>query len=264
MDVKFCPLVSGSSGNSTYIGTKHTHILIDAGVSCKQIVEHIRELKIDPEQIDAVFITHEHIDHIKGAGVLSRKYDIPVYATPGTWEGIGKTVGSFAQKNVRYVYEEEICVINDICVKPFAIPHDTIEPVAYSVFAENSKVTVATDIGHITDTVKENIYDSDVLLLEANHDLDMLKNGRYPWPLKKRILSDKGHLSNIAAGDILSDILTGRLKFVFLGHLSKENNEPHLAYETVRKILEEDRIKVGTYFKLDMASRYTNSLLVEL
>ena len=208
MDVKFCPLVSGSSGNSTYIGTKHTHILIDAGVSCKQIVEHIRELKVAPEQIDAVFITHEHIDHIKGAGVLSRKYDIPVYATPGTWEGIGKTVGDFAQKNIRYVYEEEICVINDICVKPFAIPHDTIEPVAYSIFTEDSKMTVATDIGHITDTVKENIYNSDVLLLEANHDLDMLRNGSYPWPLKKRIMGEKGHLSNIAAGDTLSDIIT--------------------------------------------------------
>jgi len=264
MDVKFCPLVSGSSGNSTYIGTKHTHILIDAGVSCKQIVEHISELKLAPEQIDAIFITHEHIDHIKGAGVLSRKFDIPVYATLGTWEGIGKTVGDLAQKNIKYVYEDEICIINDLCVKPFAIPHDAREPVAYSVFAENSKMTVATDIGHITDVVKENIYDSDVLLLEANHDLDMLKNGSYPWPLKKRILGDKGHLSNIAAGDTLSEILSSKLKYVFLGHLSKENNEPHLAYETVKKILEDNKIKVGTYFKLDMASRYSNSLTVEL
>lgn len=264
MDVRFCPLVSGSSGNSTYIGTKHTHILIDAGVSCKQIVEHIAELKLTPQQIDAIFITHEHIDHIKGAGVLSRKYDIPVYATPGTWEGIGKTVGDFAQKNIKYVYEDEVCVINDLCVKPFAIPHDTNEPVSYSITAENCKMTVATDIGHITDTVKENIYDSDVLLLEANHDLDMLRNGSYPWPLKKRILGENGHLSNIAAGDTLSDIITGKLKYVFLGHLSKENNEPHLAYETVSEILEKNKIKVGTYFKLDMASRYSNSLTVEL
>lgn len=264
MDVKFCPLVSGSSGNSTYIGTKHTHILIDAGVSCKQIVKHVSELNIDPQQIDAIFVTHEHIDHIKGIGVLSRKFDIPVYATPGTWEGIGKTVGDFSNKNIKCVYEDEVCVINDLCVKPFKIPHDTIEPVAYSIFAEGCKMTVATDIGHITDTVKENIYDSDVLLLEANHDLDMLRNGRYPWSLKKRILGDKGHLSNVAAGDTLGDIITGKLKYVFLGHLSNENNEPHLAYETVSKILEENKIKVGTYFKLDMASRYSNSLMVEL
>lgn len=264
MDVKFCPLVSGSSGNSTYIGTKHTHILIDAGVSCKQIVEHLNELHVNPADLDAIFVTHEHIDHIKGVGVLSRKYDIPVYATPGTWEGIGSTVGEFSHKNMRYVYKDEQCVINDICVKPFEIPHDTIEPVAYSVFAEDKKMTVATDIGHITDTIKENVYESDVLLLEANHDIEMLKNGSYPWPLKKRILGDKGHLSNVAAGETLSELMSGKTKFAFLGHLSNENNEPHLAYETVEKILEKNGVKVGTYFKLDMAARYSNSLAVEL
>ena len=245
MGVKFCPLVSGSSGNSTYISNGNTHILIDAGISCKQLTEHIRQLDLAPEDIDALFITHEHVDHIKGAGVLSRKYNIPVYATPGTWQGIGSTVG-------------------DLCVKPFAIPHDTIEPVAYSVFTENRKLTVATDIGHVTECIKENIYDSDVLLLEANHDVDMLKNGSYPWPLKKRILGERGHISNVAAGDALSEIMSGTLKYVFLGHLSKENNEPHLAYETVGKILEHNRIKVGTYLQLDMASRYTNSMTVEL
>ncbi len=264
MGVKFCPLVSGSSGNSTYISNGNTHILIDAGISCKQLTEHIRQLDLDPEDIDALFITHEHVDHIKGAGVLSRKYNIPVYATPGTWQGIGSTVGDFSPENVRYVYPDRMMVVGDLCVKPFAIPHDTIEPEADSVFTENRKLTVATDIGHVTECIKENIYDSDVLLLEANHDVDMLKNGSYPWPLKKRILGERGHISNVAAGDALSEIMSGTLKYVFLGHLSKENNEPHLAYETVGKILEHNRIKVGTYLQLDMASRYTNSMTVEL
>ncbi|MCD8036843.1 MAG: MBL fold metallo-hydrolase [Clostridiales bacterium] len=264
MNVRFCPLVSGSSGNSTYIGNGDTHILIDAGVSCKQIVEHIRQLDIEPENINAIFITHEHIDHIKGAGVLSRKYNIPVYATPGTWQGIGNTVGDFAPENVRYVSPGQMMVVGDLCVKPFAIPHDTIEPVAYSVFTESRKLTVATDIGHATDIVKENIYDSDVLLFEANHDIDMLKNGSYPWPLKQRILGEKGHLSNEASGETLGEIMNGRLKYIFLGHLSKENNEPHLCYETVNGILDSCGIKTGKHVQLDMASRFTNSMMVEL
>lgn len=263
MNVRFCPLVSGSSGNSTYISNGNTHILVDAGISCKQLVEHIKQLGVDPTEINGVFITHEHIDHIKGAGVLSRKYNIPVYATPGTWKGIGTTVGEFAPENIRFVTPDKMTLVGDLCVKPFAIPHDTIEPVAYSVFTESAKMTVATDIGHVTEKIKENIYDSDVLLFEANHDIDMLKKGKYPWHLKKRILGENGHLSNVAAGETLSEIMSGSLKYIFLGHLSSENNEPHLAYETVDKILENNHIKVGKHVQMDMASRYSNSMTVE-
>lgn len=264
MNVRFCPLVSGSSGNSTYISNGNTHILIDAGISCKQLVEHIKQLNIDPSEINGIFITHEHIDHIKGAGVLSRKYNIPIYATPGTWKGIGTTIGEFAPENIRYVKPDKMTLVGDLCVKPFEIPHDTLEPVAYSVFTENAKMTVATDIGHVTEKIKENIYDSDVLLFEANHDIDMLKKGKYPWHLKKRILGENGHLSNVAAGETLSEIMSGSLKYIFLGHLSSENNEPHLAYETVGKILEKNHIKVGKHVQMDMASRYSNSITVEL
>ena len=264
MNVRFCPLVSGSSGNSTYISNGNTHILIDAGISCKQLVEHINQLGIEPSKIKGLFLTHEHIDHIKGAGVLSRKYNIPVYATKGTWEGIGNTVGEFAPENIRIVKSGEMFLVGDLCVKPFEIPHDTLEPVAYSVFTDKHKMTVATDIGHVTDMIKENIYDSDVLLFEANHDIDMLRNGSYPWSLKKRILGEKGHLSNVASGEALSEIMNERLKFIFLGHLSSENNEPHRAYETVEKILESRNIRVGKDVQLDMASRYSNSMTVEL
>ena len=264
MDVRFCPLVSGSSGNSTYIGSGNTHILIDAGVSCKQIVEHIGELGVAPGDIDSVFITHEHIDHIKGIGVLARKYRIPLYATPGTWQGIGKTVGDIPEESVRYVYPGSMTLVGGLCVKPFSIPHDAAEPVGYSVFTDNRKLTVATDIGCPTEEIKENIYDSDVLLLEANHDVDMLKKGSYPWALKKRILGERGHLSNVCAGQTLGEIMSGRLKYVFLGHLSSENNEPHLAFDTVRGILEETGVKVGKTVELDMASRYSNSRTIAL
>ena len=264
MGVRFCPLVSGSSGNSTYISNGDTRILIDAGITCKQLTEHLRQIDVDPATIDALFITHEHSDHIKGAGVLSRKYNIPIYTTPGTWQGIGDLCGEIAPENKRIINSGEMMAFGDLCVKPFDIPHDTIEPVAYSVFTEDRKVTVATDIGHITETIRENIYKSDILLFESNHDIEMLKHGKYPAMLKRRILGDKGHICNAVSGETISEIMDGTLKYIFLGHLSRENNEPHLAYETVEKILESNGIKVGKDVQLDMASSYTNSLDIQL
>ena len=195
---------------------------------------------------------------------IQYKYRIPLYATPGTWQGIGKTVGDIPEESVRYVYPGSMTLVGGLCVKPFSIPHDAAEPVGYSVFTDNRKLTVATDIGCPTEEIKENIYDSDVLLLEANHDVDMLKKGSYPWALKKRILGERGHLSNVCAGQTLGEIMSGRLKYVFLGHLSSENNEPHLAFDTVRGILEETGVKVGKTVELDMASRYSNSRTIAL
>ena len=264
MTMKFCPLASGSNGNSVFVGTEHTKILIDAGISGRKIKESLEEIKVSLEEIDALFITHEHVDHIKGAGVISRKYNIPIYATPGTWASMCEEIGKIGRNNIRYVYGGEICVCNDIQLYPFEIPHDAAEPVGYSIVADGCKATVATDLGHVTETVKENIYGSDILLLEANHDVEMLKRGSYPWPLKKRILGDLGHISNETAGNLLSEIMTSRLKYVFLGHLSQENNTPHMAYETVEDILKKNRIKPGVHVNLDMASRYSVSRAITL
>lgn len=264
MGVRFCPIASGSSGNSIYLGTESTHILIDAGLSGKKIVEGLNELQVSGANIDALFITHEHSDHIKGAGIISRRFDIPIYATMGTWEAMEDEIGSVTPKNRRYVYAGENCIINDICVRPFEIPHDAKEPVAYNIFTENHKITVATDIGHITNEVKEGVADSEILLLESNHDIEMLKNGRYSWPLKKRILGDQGHISNRTAGELLGEIMSSKIKYVYLGHLSDENNQPHLAYETVANVLEQYKIKVGSYLKLDLAARYSISKITEL
>lgn len=255
MKAIFCPLASGSSGNSTYIATGGTRILIDAGVSGKRIQEALASLNVDGNSIDALFITHEHVDHIKGAGILSRRFDIPVYATQGTWDAMEELLGPISRQNKRIIYSDENCVINDICVKPFSIPHDAAEPVGFSVFADNIKMTVATDIGHITDGIKENIADSSVLLLESNHDEEMLKNGPYTWSLKKRILGDLGHLSNITAGSLLAEIMSERIKHVFLGHLSAENNTPHIAYDTVEAVLNDNKIHIGRDMKMDMALR---------
>lgn len=264
MAVKFCSIASGSSGNSIYVGTEHTRILFDAGLSGKRIQQGLKELQVDGGQIDALFITHEHTDHIKGAGILSRRFDIPIFATQGTWDAMENKLGSVAPKNKRFVYNGENCVVNDICIHPFEIPHDAAEPVGYSIIAEKYKMTIATDLGHVTDVIRENIIDSDVLLLEANHDIEMLKNGAYPWSLKQRILGEQGHISNVTAGELLSEVITGKMKHVFLGHLSAENNLPFLAYKTVEKILNKEHIKVGTYFKMDMALRHCNSRMVEL
>lgn len=264
MRLEFCTIASGSSGNCTYIGTEHTKILIDAGISGKKIEEGLAELKLTGDEIDALFITHEHVDHIKGAGILSRRFDIPIFATAGTWAAMEGSLGKIAPSNKRVIYADEVCPINDICVKPFAIPHDAAEPVGYNVFSGEKKVTLATDIGHVTDTVRESIEGSNLLLLESNHDIDLLRKGSYPWPLKRRILGEKGHLSNADAGELLVQAMTGKTKYVFLGHLSEENNDPHLAYETVEKILRQNRIEVGKHLKMDMASRSRNGVKIEL
>ena len=264
MKAIFCPLASGSSGNSTFIASGGTRILIDAGASGKKIQEALASINVDGSTIDALFITHEHADHIKGAGILSRRFDIPIYATAGTWEAIEDQLGTVARHNRHIIYGGENCVINDICIKPFAIPHDAAEPVGFSVFADNIKMTVATDIGHVTDDIKENIADSDILLLEANHDEEMLKNGPYTWSLKKRIMGDFGHLSNLVAGKLLSEIMSEKLKHVFLGHLSAENNTPHIAYDTGEAVLNSNKIQVGRDMKMDMALRCSVSRAVHI
>ena len=262
--IRFCPVVSGSSGNSVYIGTDYTHLLIDAGVSGKAIQEGLSNIDVEGEMLDGIFITHEHSDHIKGVGVLSRRFDLPIYATEGAWNAMESGLGKIARKNKKIIYSGEKLKLNDLVISPFDIPHDAAEPVGYSVMAGDVKMTVATDLGHISDSVKNGIADSDVLLLEANHDIDMLKRGPYPYTLKQRILGEFGHLANENAGRLLSEITTKRLKHVFLGHLSAENNTPSLAYKSVESILYECGIKIGRDFSMEMANRHTISRCIEL
>lgn len=256
MSLKFATLASSSSGNSTYIGTDSTNILIDAGLSGRKIEECLKALELSGEDIDAIFVTHEHIDHCDGIGVLSRRYNIPVYATEGTWENMPSKVraGDMRESLKRAVYPNETVIFNDIVLKPFSIPHDASQPVGYSILTDKHKITIATDIGHISEEVKENIKGSAVLLLESNHDLEMLKNGSYAYNLKQRILSDYGHLSNDNAGRFLKDYADSRLKYVFLGHLSRENNTPKVAFETVKDIICRSGIELGGDFDMWVAA----------
>ncbi|MDR2904125.1 MAG: MBL fold metallo-hydrolase [Clostridiales bacterium] len=266
MAITFCPVASGSSGNCIYLSCGETKILIDAGLSGKRIEEGLNSFNRSCAEIDALFITHEHSDHIKGAGILSRRYDLPVFATEGTWAALDryKFIGDVSPKNRRYIYREENFYLNDICIHPFAVPHDAADPVGYAVLGGGYKAVVATDIGHVSDDVINNIQDADILLLESNHDVDMVKNGRYPYPLKKRILGNHGHLSNVTAGELLKDNITAQLKHVFLGHLSSENNSPALAYETVFNILLANDIPVNKKFHLHLAERDKTGRLLKL
>ena len=234
--MRLCSIASGSSGNCIYVGSDSTHILIDAGISGKKTEEGLKELDLSMRDIDGIFITHEHSDHIAGLGVLTRKYEIPIYATKGTIEAIRNTAaaGRIPEELFHEVRPDEKVIIKDMICNPMRISHDAAEPVAYRISHGRKKAAVVTDLGNYNDYTVESLRGMDVLLLEANHDINMLQVGPYPYYLKQRILSDRGHLSNERAGQLLCRLLHDKLQAVVLGHLSKENNMPELAYEAVR------------------------------
>ncbi|MCX7749861.1 MAG: MBL fold metallo-hydrolase [Clostridia bacterium] len=253
--IKFCSLYSGSSGNSIFLSDGNTKVLIDAGLSGKKIIEALCTIGENPVELSAILISHEHSDHIRGAGILSRKFDIPIYANEATWSAMEKWIGPVNVKNKIYFETGMEFVIGDIGIKAFSIPHDASEPVGFNFFMHNKKITTATDIGHITKPLLENLIDSHILLLESNHDVEMLKVGPYPWMLKKRIMGDWGHLSNETAAKVVAYLAEKGTKRFVLGHLSRENNFPELAYQTALNILNEKNIKIGCDITLDIALR---------
>ncbi|WP_353094672.1 MBL fold metallo-hydrolase [Tissierella praeacuta] len=255
MGVKFCSLSSGSSGNCQYIETENTRILIDAGFSGKRIEELLSSIGVSPCALDGILVTHEHIDHVRGVGVFSRRYDLPIYANGNTWMGMEKTIGKIQEKNIKVFTSEEHFDIKDIGVYPVNIFHDALEPVGYIFFYNEIKISIITDTGKVNDSMKSKMKDSNLYLLESNHDIDMLKNGSYPWPLKQRILSSSGHLSNDDAGATLGEIIRGKEEIVLLGHLSRDNNTPDLAYKTVRNLLLNQGIDANKDIKLDLTYR---------
>ncbi len=229
---KFCSLYSSSSGNCTYIGTSQGGILVDVGVSAKRTAEALAEIGIDPSQIAAIFVTHEHSDHINGIRVFSERHGIKVYASAGTLTGMEEQ-GALTSKMQVEIMPQGGVEAGGIFVKSFRTPHDSRESTGYSIVTPDGKrIAVATDIGTVTDTVMNAIYGCDLVLLESNHDVRMLQNGPYPYFLKERILSNHGHLSNEKCAETAVKLVeSGTTRFV-LGHLSKENNMPSLAFET--------------------------------
>lgn len=234
--MRLCSIASGSSGNCIYAGSETTHLLVDTGISKKRIEQGLNTLDIKGEELNGILITHEHIDHIQGLGVFSRKYEIPIYATHGTIEGIKncKSLGKMPEGLLHEIAVDQPLELGDLTVHPFAISHDANEPSGYRIEQGDKSVAVATDIGIYDEYTVKNLKNVNALVLEANHDIHMLEVGPYPYPLKRRVMGDKGHLSNELSGRLLCDILHDDLKQVVLGHLSKENNYPELAYETVK------------------------------
>lgn len=258
----FCPLYSGSSGNSIFASSDKAKILIDAGLPGKHIEKALEHIGQNAKDIDAIFVTHEHIDHTKGVGILSRKYDIPIYANSATWEAMSKTLGKIKTENIRII-ENNYVNIKDMDVTSYDISHDAAAPSGYSLSHKNKKACIATDLGVFSEEISKHLEDADVILLESNHDIQMLKFGPYPYNLKRRILSNVGHLSNDDCGKAIINITNSKFKKIILGHLSKTNNYPELAYQTVVNVLNDAKIRLDKDLCLSMAKRDMPSNYIE-
>lgn len=255
MKIKFCSLSSGSSGNCQYIEANNTRILIDAGFSGKRIETLLGSIDVCAKTIDAIFVTHEHIDHCKGVGVLSRRYDIPIYANKDTFMGMEKIIGILKEENIKVFNTGENLTFKDLEIHPFSTFHDALDPVGYSVYYKDKKISIITDTGRVNSEIIEKIKGSNLYLLESNHDVEMLKFGSYPYYLKQRIMSSQGHLSNDDAATVLCDILTREKEIVLLCHLSQDNNAPCLAIQTVTNTLKDKGIDVLKDIKLGLSHR---------
>lgn len=265
--MRMMSIASGSSGNCIYVGSENTHILIDAGISRKKILEGLKAADLSINDISAVFVTHEHTDHTKGLGVLTRKDNVPVYSTQGTIDGIFHTSGlGEMPKELFQVIEPdtEICV-NDLSIHAFRVSHDANDPVAYTVSCGEKKAGVITDLGFYDDYIVDNLKGSQAMIVEANHDVNLLQVGSYPYYLKQRILGKKGHLSNEVSGKLINDLLNENVSSIMLGHLSKENNYDKLAFETVRLEIDmSDNIYKAKDFDIEVAKRSEPSRIITL
>ncbi len=265
--MRLMSIASGSSGNCIYAGNDTTHILIDTGISKKRVEEGMKSINLSPSDLNGIFITHEHSDHISGLGVISRKYNIPIYGTPETIQAIKsyKNLGHIDNDLFVEIQPDTHIIINSLDIKPFSISHDAANPVAYRIEDEKSKVAVATDMGTYNDYIISNLEGLNGLVLESNHDVRMLQTGSYPYYLKQRILGNKGHLCNEMAGRLLDIILHKDMKKVFLGHLSKENNYEELAFESVRmEINLSDSEYKADDFDISVAKRDRVSVCAEI
>ncbi len=242
--MRFCSLASGSSGNCHYIETPEYRILIDVGLSGKQIETAMRLKGLDPASVDVVFVTHEHNDHVRGVGIWARRYRVPVLATAGTWRGMERAIGNIPGEHRREITMGKGYRLGKLRIEAIPVCHDANEPCGYSIEWEGRKAVIVTDTGILTRQAMDRLLEADLAVVESNHDIDMLMKGPYPYPLKKRIRSNLGHLSNEDCGNILAELYQYRKNGVYLlGHLSHENNRPELAMETVKGILSE---KIGS------------------
>ncbi|MBR3254987.1 MAG: MBL fold metallo-hydrolase [Clostridia bacterium] len=259
----FCSLYSGSSGNSLFVQTENTRLLIDAGVSSKKIETALSNLNIDPTSIDGILITHEHSDHVKGLGTFAKKFNVPVFVNNKTLDSMPEQKEKLQQNEIKNFIIGDNFEINDLKIKSFKIPHDAVNPCGFLISNNKKSIGIATDIGHMTNSILKELEPSDFLLLESNYEPEILKFSSYPYILKTRIAGPNGHLPNEEAGKTISCLLKNNLKQAMLGHLSKENNFPELAYKTVVEELISNNYDENS-LNLSVASRDVPGNIVEV
>ncbi|UOY91350.1 MBL fold metallo-hydrolase [Ectobacillus sp. JY-23] len=245
MSLHFSVLASGSTGNMLYVGTENQKLLVDAGLSGKNAEALFQQVDANIADLSGILVTHEHSDHVKGLGVLARKYKLPIYANEKTWRAMEHLIGNIPTEQKFIFPTGTIKTFGDIDVESFGVSHDAAEPMFYVFHHDNKKLTIITDTGYVSDRMKGVIKGSDVFIFESNHDVEMLRMGRYPWSVKRRILSDVGHVSNEDAALAMYDVITDQTKHIYLAHLSLDNNMKELANMSVSQVLQSKGIDVG-------------------
>ncbi|WP_044749276.1 MBL fold metallo-hydrolase [Bacillus alveayuensis] len=250
MSIRFSVLASGSTGNAFYVETDRNSLLVDAGLSGKQMEQLFKQIERDMKQLSGILVTHEHSDHIKGLGVIARKYKLPIYANEKTWRAMEGLIGDIPTEQ-KFVFQMgTVKTFGDLDIESFGVSHDAAEPMFYVFHHEGKKLVLITDTGYVSDRMKGIIKNADVFVFESNHDVEMLRMGHYPWNIKRRILSDVGHVSNEDAGLALADVIGDNTKRIYLAHLSQDNNMKDLARMSVTQVLASKGIIVGEQFDL--------------
>ena len=262
--MKFCSLYSGSSGNSLFVSNKNTKLLVDAGLSGIRIQRALTDIGEKSDEVCGILVTHEHRDHIHGLGVLSRRFDLPIYANEKTWEAMADDLGKIAPHNIKTFEFDKPFSVEDLEIEAFRTSHDAADSAGFIINDGKKRLGIATDSGIITPEMTKALFGCDLALLESNHDVSMLEAGSYPFYLKQRIKSDYGHLSNEIAGNLALSLVKKGTKHLILAHLSEENNYPLLAYETTARILAGAGVILKEDVNLFVAKRSSVSEIIEL
>lgn len=250
MTFNFSVLASGSTGNAIYVETETHSFLVDAGLSGKQMEKLFNQIERSPKQLNGILVTHEHSDHIKGVGILARKYKLPIYANEKTWKAMEHLIGEIPLDQKFVFPMETVQRFGGLDIESFGVSHDAVEPMFYIFHYGGKKLAIITDTGYVSDRMIGTIKNADYFIFESNHDVEMLRMGKYPWNIKRRILSDVGHVSNEDAALAMSECIGDRTKGIYLAHLSKDNNMKELARMSVSQILEEKGFIIGEQFEL--------------
>jgi phosphoribosyl 1,2-cyclic phosphodiesterase len=263
---KYSILASGSTGNSFYLETPKKKILVDAGLTGKKITELMGEIGRDPSELDALLVTHEHVDHIKGIGVLARKYGLDVYANELTWQIMDdkNMIGKLDNSQKHVFPMGKVLTFDDIDIESFGVSHDAIAPQFYRFMKDGKSFSILTDTGYVNDHIRGIIENSDAMIMETNHEVDVLRSGEYPWSTKQRILGDKGHLSNQDGAIAATEVIGDKTKRVFLGHISLNNNTLELAHQAMVQTLNQHDIDTTRDVHVQLTSHDTASPLYDI